>query len=62
MKRGRDADAASSALARIQRDAADPGVNLMPALLAAVTAYVTVGEITAALETVFGTWAERAIA
>ena len=26
------------------------------------TAYVTVGEITAALESVFGTWTERAVA
>jgi methylmalonyl-CoA mutase N-terminal domain/subunit len=62
VKRGRDADAVRSTLGRIQRDAADPAVNLMPALLDAVTAYVTVGEITAALETVFGTWAERAVA
>jgi methylmalonyl-CoA mutase N-terminal domain/subunit len=62
VKRGRDADAVRAAVARIAADAADPGVNLMPALLAAVTAYVTVGEITAALETVFGTWAERAVA
>jgi methylmalonyl-CoA mutase N-terminal domain/subunit len=62
VKRGRNADAVRAAVARITADAADPGVNLMPALLAAVNAYVTVGEITAALETVFGTWAERAVA
>jgi methylmalonyl-CoA mutase N-terminal domain/subunit len=40
----------------------DPTVNLMPAFLDAVRAHVTVGEITAALETVFGAWTERAVA
>ena len=39
-----------------------PTVNLMPAILDAVRAHVTIGEITAALETVFGTWTERAVA
>jgi methylmalonyl-CoA mutase N-terminal domain/subunit len=37
-------------------------VNLVPAILDAVRAHATVGEITAALETVFGTWTERAVA
>ncbi|MDQ1461454.1 MAG: methylmalonyl-CoA mutase, N-terminal domain [Actinomycetota bacterium] len=62
VKRGRNGDTVRSVIARIQHDAADPTVNLMPALLDAATAYVTVGEITAALETVFGTWTERAVA
>ena len=44
------------ALNRIRADAADPTINLMPALLEAVAAYVTEGEIINALETVFGTW------
>ena len=39
-----------------------PHRNLVPAILDAVTAHVTVGEVTAALEDVFGTWVERAVA
>jgi methylmalonyl-CoA mutase N-terminal domain/subunit len=50
------------ALARFRRDAADPTVNLVPAILDAVRVHVTVGEVTAALEGVFGTWVERAVA
>jgi methylmalonyl-CoA mutase N-terminal domain/subunit len=46
------------ALARVARDAADPAVNLMPAMLEAVRAYATLGEIVAALEGVFGRWRE----
>jgi methylmalonyl-CoA mutase N-terminal domain/subunit len=62
VKAQRDDAAVSSALARVSRDAAEPTVNLMPALLEAVSAYATVGEITQALEIVFGTWTERASA
>ena len=62
VKVDRDDDRVRAALDRIRRDAADPTVNLMPAILDAVTAHVTVGEITAALESVFGTWTERAVA
>src|SRR4051794_16169539 len=62
VRAGRDAAAVDRCLARIRREAADPSVNLMPALLDAAAAYVTVGEITAALETVFGSYTERAIA
>jgi methylmalonyl-CoA mutase, N-terminal domain len=61
-KAERDDAAVSPALARVSRDARDPSVNLFPALLEAVAAYATVGEITHALETVFGTWTERASA
>jgi methylmalonyl-CoA mutase N-terminal domain/subunit len=61
-KAERDDDAVAAALARISRDAAEPTVNLLPALLDAVAAYATVGEITHALELVFGTWTERASA
>jgi methylmalonyl-CoA mutase N-terminal domain/subunit len=39
-------------------DAADPNVNLMPALLDAVHAYATVGEIVDALADEFGRWVE----
>ena len=43
------------------RDAADPTVNLMPAILDAVEAYATEGEIIAALQDEFGTWIESTI-
>jgi methylmalonyl-CoA mutase N-terminal domain/subunit len=49
-----------AALARVRGDAADPEVNMVPALIGAAAAYVTLGEITAALETVFGVHTERA--
>jgi len=58
----RDARSVDDALTRIRREAADPTINLMPALLEAAAAHVTVGEVTHALETVFGAWTERAIA
>jgi methylmalonyl-CoA mutase N-terminal domain/subunit len=62
VKAGRSDVAVQDALARIAKDAADPLVNLMPALLEAAAAYVTVGEITDALESEFGTYTERASA
>jgi methylmalonyl-CoA mutase, N-terminal domain len=48
-------------LARLRHEAADPTVNLMPTLVEAATARVTVGESMSALETVFGTWYERTV-
>jgi methylmalonyl-CoA mutase N-terminal domain/subunit len=62
VKTDRDDDRVRLALGAIRRDAADSTVNLMPVILDAVRAHVTVGEITAALESVFGTWTERAVA
>jgi methylmalonyl-CoA mutase N-terminal domain/subunit len=62
VKAERDDDEVSKALARVSREAADPGVNLFPALLEAVSTYATVGEITHALEVSLGTWTERASA
>jgi methylmalonyl-CoA mutase N-terminal domain/subunit len=62
VKADRDDDRVRAALDAIRRDAANPIVNLMPAILDAVCAHVTVGEVTAALESVFGTWTERAVA
>ena len=38
--------------------AASERANLMPAIMQAVTAYATVGEITAVLKEVFGTYQE----
>jgi methylmalonyl-CoA mutase N-terminal domain/subunit len=59
VKRSRDAAAVSAALDRVRTDAADPTVNLMPGVLAAVTTSATVGEIIGALGDTFGTWTER---
>ncbi|HEY3941513.1 MAG TPA: methylmalonyl-CoA mutase family protein [Acidimicrobiales bacterium] len=58
-RRLRDDAAVRRALARIETEAADPTVNLMPALIDAAGAQVTVGESMRALESVFGTWHER---
>jgi methylmalonyl-CoA mutase, N-terminal domain len=61
MKRSRDDGAVRGALARLKADAGDPSINLMPALIDAARAHVTVGESMGALETVFGTWYERSV-
>jgi methylmalonyl-CoA mutase N-terminal domain/subunit len=42
----------------VTTDAGRSDVNLMPALVEAVRAYATVGEIVAALADVFGRWTE----
>lgn len=57
----RPAAPAAEALGRIAADAADPTVNLMPAILDAVRAYATVGEVMDALASVFGRHRERAV-
>ena len=62
VKQGRDDDAVRRALARIASDAADPTVNLMPALVDAAHALVTVGEAMRAMESVFGLYFERNVA
>jgi methylmalonyl-CoA mutase N-terminal domain/subunit len=62
VKSSRDTDAVERVLARIRREAADGHTNLMPAFVDAAHAYATVGEVTAALETVFGTYTESATA
>ena len=62
VKQARDDDAVRRSLARIAADAADPAVNLMPALIEAAGHMVTVGEAMHALETVFGTYVERQVA
>jgi methylmalonyl-CoA mutase N-terminal domain/subunit len=50
-----------AALAAVAADAAVAEVNLMPAILDAVRAYATVGEIVGALASVFGRWAENPV-
>jgi methylmalonyl-CoA mutase N-terminal domain/subunit len=61
VKQGRDDDAVRRSLARLAREAADPTVNLMPALIEAAASFVTVGESMRALESVFGLWYERSV-
>ena len=61
LKQSRDDDAVRIALTRLKTDAKDPTINLMPALIDAARAHVTVGESMGALETVFGTWYERSV-
>jgi methylmalonyl-CoA mutase N-terminal domain/subunit len=55
----RDASAVEQALVRVRADAAEPTTNLMPALLDAVGAYATLGEVVDALADVFGRWVEQ---
>jgi methylmalonyl-CoA mutase N-terminal domain/subunit len=54
----RSAGAVAAALAKVTHDARYPDRNLMPAILDAVRAYATEGEIVAALAEVFGRWTE----
>ena len=62
VKQAREDDAVRRSLARIAADAADPEVNLMPALIEAARHLVTVGEAMAAMESVFGIYVERHVA
>ncbi|CAG0958943.1 methylmalonyl-CoA mutase, N-terminal domain [Burkholderiales bacterium] len=57
VRRTRDAGAVGRALEDVRRAAAD-GVNTMPAIVGAVKAYASVGEITAALTSVVGRYRE----
>ena len=56
----RDSAAVESALSRLKQ-AADAGENLMPALIEASKAYVTLGEMCDALRDVWGTWTETPV-
>jgi methylmalonyl-CoA mutase N-terminal domain/subunit len=57
VRRARDASSVERALAAVRRAAAG-GVNTMPAIVDAVKAYASVGEISAALRDVFGAYRE----
>ncbi|MCC2111450.1 MAG: methylmalonyl-CoA mutase, partial [Hyphomicrobiales bacterium] len=57
VKDERDGAAVEAALARIKADA-ETGANVMPAIVAAVKAYATVGEITSRLVDVYGRYDE----
>jgi methylmalonyl-CoA mutase N-terminal domain/subunit len=50
----RDVASVDAALSRVRAEAADPEVNLMPALIEAVNVYATLGELMAAMGDVFG--------
>jgi len=54
VRHDRDSDAVAAALARVRADAADPNVNMMPALIDAVKVYATLGEIMRTMEQEFG--------
>jgi methylmalonyl-CoA mutase, N-terminal domain len=56
----RDSERVKSALAGLQRRASSTE-NLLPAILAAVEAYATVGEISDTLRRVFGEYQESVI-
>lgn len=51
----RDQQAVNGALARLRAET-DAGHNLLPALVDAVSAYATIGEISAVLDEALGTW------
>jgi methylmalonyl-CoA mutase N-terminal domain/subunit len=57
----RDAVTVEESLARLKRDAAEDGVNLMPAIIDASKAYVTMGEMCDALRDVWGVWRETPV-
>jgi methylmalonyl-CoA mutase N-terminal domain/subunit len=54
----RDSDTVQRALDRLRAEAADPEVNLMPALIDAVGTYATEGEVMTCLADVFGRYTE----
>jgi methylmalonyl-CoA mutase, N-terminal domain len=57
----RDSAAAESALARLKEDAARDDRNLMPPIVDAARAYVTMGEMCDALRAVWGVWRETPV-
>jgi methylmalonyl-CoA mutase N-terminal domain/subunit len=61
LRAGRDATAASAALARLKEDAAHEDRNLMPPIVEAARAYVTMGEMCDALREVWGVWVETPV-
>jgi len=54
VRRDRDGEQVRRALDRLRREASDPDVNLMPALIDAAKTYATVGEMMLTLVGVFG--------
>jgi methylmalonyl-CoA mutase N-terminal domain/subunit len=58
VKHDRNLDAVTAALDDVRAVAAEPTINVMPALLEAVNVYATIGEISNALADVFGRFTE----
>lgn len=58
LRRTRDKGAVARALAHLVEESRDPEANLMPAMIEAVRARVTVGEVMEALASVFGYYEE----
>ncbi|HET7521169.1 MAG TPA: methylmalonyl-CoA mutase family protein, partial [Candidatus Limnocylindria bacterium] len=54
----RDADAHARAMTRLREEASRGDVNLMPAIMEAVGAYATIGEMCNALRAVYGEYRE----
>ncbi len=61
IRRERNGIEVNESLKRLAEDAGDPAVNLMPAFIDCVRANASEGEMTSALEGVFGTYAEPAV-
>jgi methylmalonyl-CoA mutase N-terminal domain/subunit len=61
VKADRDRDAVEASLERLRTEAADPEVNLMPALIDAVRTYATLGEVMDALASIFGRYVEQPV-
>ncbi len=61
IKLERDDDAVAAALDAVTAAAADPTVNVMPPIIAAVKTYATLEEVVMAMEKVFGTYVEKAV-
>jgi methylmalonyl-CoA mutase, N-terminal domain len=57
----RDSGPVESAIARLKEDAATEDTNLMPAIIDASKAYVTMGEMCEALRDVWGIWRETPV-
>jgi methylmalonyl-CoA mutase N-terminal domain/subunit len=61
VRRRRDGAKVASLLTQLERDARNPGVNLMPITIELVRARATLGEIVARLKQTFGTYVETPI-
>jgi methylmalonyl-CoA mutase, N-terminal domain len=61
LRASRDTAAAEAALARLKEDAAHDDRNLMPPIVEAARAYVTMGEMCDALREVWGVWRETPV-
>jgi len=61
LRERRDSGVVEEALKRLERDAAQPDANLMPAIIDASRAYVTMGEMCETLRSVWGVWRETPV-